>query len=189
MAADLPKGFDVETRGDTPDGLAGHLTADEPACQPALDELAPDGGDGMPVPSAAVSYERGQVARVSEQVSQSADAVERFRNARRILHGTCGGVVAFRMDGGSGRYLLRLGPRIGDETIYLRSHLQTRIGGALATIDGFDVFVRIGDVVSTVTGHTYRIPALGLAAQRRVRFADAVALTRRATRRLRVALR
>jgi hypothetical protein len=190
QASDLPQGFDVETHGDASDGSDEVLTAVDPACQPALDELAPDHGTGaMELPHAEVGYQRAQTAQVGHQVAVSPDAVERFRNARRTLTGACGGRVVFRSHGGSGGYLLRPGPRMGADAIYLRSHLQTRVRGAAATVDGFLVFVRIGDVVSIVSVHTTRVPRLGIEPRRAPRFVEAVLLARRATMRLRRALR
>jgi hypothetical protein len=190
QASDVPAGFDVETHGDGSQEDGDVLTAVDPACQPVLDELAPDPGTGaMELPHADVGYQRNQTARVGHQLAVSPDAVERFRNARRTLTAACGGHVAFRTDGGSGQYVLRPGPRMGADAIYLRSHLQTRAGGRPATVDGFVVFVRIGDVVSIVSVHTSRVPQLGIDARRAPRFTEAVLIARRATRRLRRALR
>ena len=188
--SDLPQGFDVETRGDASEGGSTPLTAVDPACQPALDELAPDHGSGaMELPHAEVGYQRARTAQVGHQLAVSPDAVERFRNARRTLTAACGRKVAFRTDGGHGRYVLRRGPRMGTEAIYLRSHLETRVADAPATVDGFLVFVRIGDVVSVVSVHTSSIPQLGINPRRAPRFVEAVLLARRATMRLRRALR
>lgn len=188
--SDLPQGFDVEMRGDASEGRSAPLTAVDPACQPALDELAPDHGSGaMELPHAEVGYQRARTAQVGQQLAVSPDAAERFRIARHTLTAVCGGHVAFRTDGGHGRYVLRRGPRMGAETIYLRSHLEIGVADAPATVDGFLVFVRIGDVVSIVSVHTSHIPQLGINARRAPLFVEAVLLARRATMRLRRALR
>jgi len=189
-SSDLPQGFDVETRGDASGGSSAFLTAVDPACQPVLDELAPDHGSGaMELPHAEVGYQRARTAQVGHRLAVSPDAVERFRKARRTLTAACEGHVAFRTAGGSGRYVLRRGPRMGADVIYLRSHLETRVADAPATVEGFLVFVRIGDVVSIVSVHTSHIPELGIDARRAPRFVEAVLLARRATMRLRRALR
>jgi hypothetical protein len=189
MPSDLPESFDIETSADPAEGTDANLTAVDPRCQPALDDLATDSTGSLDLPRAGVTFEQAHEVRVSQQLSLAPDATERFANARGVLRRGCDRTVDFRIDGGSGRYRLVPGPRLGDDTIYLRSHLRTGSEETPATFDGFIVLTRVGDVVSTVSVHSAQVPALDISAPRAPRLGEASALARRATRHLRRALR